>query len=115
MLDTATLPAGKSYMSLKDTYIIFLCTFDPVDLGLPVYTVRQTYVETTAKDYDEVTSKNRIFSSKVIVTNERIKGFRRKQTATLRLEVVVCGIRPVLRAHLCRSQHRIPEHIVHKI
>ena len=57
MLDTAMLPAGKSYMSLKDTYIIFLCTFDPVGLGLPVYTVRQTYEEAGDKDYDAGTCK----------------------------------------------------------
>ena len=57
MLDTAMLPAGKSYMSLKDTYIIFLCTFDPVGKGLPVYTVRQTYKETTEKDYDDGTCR----------------------------------------------------------
>ena len=57
LLDTATLPAGKSYMSLKDTYIIFLCTFDPVGQGLPVYTVRQTYQETDDKDYDDGTCK----------------------------------------------------------
>ena len=57
MLDTAMLPAGSSYMSLKDTYIIFLCTFDPVGLGLPVYTVRQTYEETDEKYYDDGTCK----------------------------------------------------------
>ena len=57
MLDTASLPAGSSYMSLKDTYIIFLCTFDPVGKGLPVYTVRQTYEETNDKDYDDGTCR----------------------------------------------------------
>ena len=57
MLDTAMLPAGKSYMSLKDTYVIFLCTFDPVGLGLPIYTVRQTYEEDDTATYNDGTSK----------------------------------------------------------
>ena len=57
MLDTAMLPAGSSYMSLKDTYIIFLCTFDPVNLGLPVYTVRQTYEEDSSAIYDDGTCR----------------------------------------------------------
>ena len=34
VLDTATLHSGKSYRSLKDTYIVFICTFDPFALGL---------------------------------------------------------------------------------
>ena len=57
LLDTAILPAGSSYMSLKDTYIIFLCTFDPVGLGLPVYTVRQTYEEADSAKYDDGTCR----------------------------------------------------------
>ena len=57
LLDTAALPAGSSYMSLKDTYIVFLCTFDPVGLGLPVYTVRQTFKEAHEAKYDDGTHK----------------------------------------------------------
>ena len=55
VLDTATLPKGKSYRSLKDTYIVFICTFDPFAKGLPVYTVRQVFKETPKKDYDDGT------------------------------------------------------------
>lgn len=57
LLDTAMLPAGASYKSLKNTYIIFLCTFDPVGLGLPIYTVRQCYEEDLYKKYDDGTCK----------------------------------------------------------
>ena len=53
MLDTASLPAGSSYMSLKDTYIVFLCTFDPVGLGLPVYIVEQVFRDTSGAKYDD--------------------------------------------------------------
>ena len=57
MLDTAMLPLGTSYMSLKDTYIIFLCTFDPVGLGLPVYVVEQVFAGTGGAKYDDGTCK----------------------------------------------------------
>ena len=57
LLDTASLPAGSSYMSLKDTYIVFLCTFDPVGLGLPVYTVEQVFAGTGGAKYDDGTCR----------------------------------------------------------
>ena len=37
MLDKATLDSGKDYRGLKQTYIIFICTFDAFGWGLPVY------------------------------------------------------------------------------
>ena len=55
VLDTATLPKGKSYRSLKDTYIVFICTFDPFKQGLPVYTVRQVFKEAPKKNYNDGT------------------------------------------------------------
>ena len=57
LLDTAMLPAGSSYMSLKDTYIVFLCTFDPAKLGLPVYVVEQVFAGTGGAKYDDGTCK----------------------------------------------------------
>lgn len=39
MLDTTTLHKGRGYKTLKDTYIVFICTFDPFGQGLPIYTV----------------------------------------------------------------------------
>ena len=41
ILDTASLPQGQDYITLKESYIVFFCNFDPVGLGLPVYTVEQ--------------------------------------------------------------------------
>ena len=49
VLDTATLPKGETYSSLKDTYIVFICTFDPFGLGLPVYTVEKVFKEARGK------------------------------------------------------------------
>ena len=51
------LSKGKSYLSLKESWIVFFCTFDPFGLGLPVYTVRQTYEEAHEAKYDDGTHK----------------------------------------------------------
>ena len=53
VLDTATLPKGETYASLKDTYIVFICTFDPFGLGLPVYTVEKVFKEARGKKQAE--------------------------------------------------------------
>ena len=51
------LSKGKSYSSLKESWIVFFCTFDPFGQGLPVYTVRQTYEEAHEAKYDDGTHK----------------------------------------------------------
>ena len=56
VLDTATLHRGSSYRSLKDTYIVFICTFDPFALDLPVYTVNHVFKEAPKKNYDDGTN-----------------------------------------------------------
>ena len=56
LLDTATLPKGETYASLKDTYIVFICTFDPFGLGLPVYVVDQVFHGVPDKKYDDGTN-----------------------------------------------------------
>ena len=38
IIDSDILRTGESYASLKDSYIIFLCTFDPFKLERPIYT-----------------------------------------------------------------------------
>ena len=51
------LSKGKPYSSLKESWIVFFCTFDPFGKGLPVYTVRQTYEEAHDTKYDDGTHK----------------------------------------------------------
>ena len=36
-MDTALLQSGQFYIDLKESYVIFLCLFDPIGEGLPVY------------------------------------------------------------------------------
>ena len=56
-LDVEQLSKGKAYSSLKESWIVFFCTFDPFGKGLPVYTVRQTYEEAHEAKYDDGTHK----------------------------------------------------------
>ena len=56
-IDVEQLSKGKSYSSLKESWIVFFCTFDPFGQGLPVYTVRQTYEEAHEAKYDDGTHK----------------------------------------------------------
>ena len=57
ILDTASLPQGQDYITLKESYIVFFCNFDPVGLDLPVYTVRQCYEEKHDKNHNDGTHK----------------------------------------------------------
>ena len=42
---------------MKDSYIIFICTFDPLDIGIPVYTAK-TYIEENKDiEYDDGATK----------------------------------------------------------
>ena len=42
MIDRKILDQGKHYTNLKKSYIIFICTFDLFEEGLPKYTFRNT-------------------------------------------------------------------------
>ena len=45
MIDLNLLEKGKDYTSLKQSYIIFVCTFDPFGLGKHVYTFENRCVQ----------------------------------------------------------------------
>ena len=42
LMDVDNLLRGQSYAELKHSYVIFICTQDPFDKGLPVYTFENT-------------------------------------------------------------------------
>ena len=48
MVDADALLRGEDYTALNDSHIIFLCTKDPMNRGLPVY----TFLETCKEDSD---------------------------------------------------------------
>ncbi len=41
MIDIDSLLKGAVYSELKESYVIFICTNDPFESGLPVYTVER--------------------------------------------------------------------------
>ncbi len=55
MMDSRFLPTGRDYSRLPSTYIIFLCTFDPVGVGIPIYQryscYRSLYTESDLSEY----------------------------------------------------------------
>lgn len=56
-MDADIIKEGVYFDKLKNTYIIFICIFDPFELGLPQYTVHQTFKEDRDYIYDDGTTK----------------------------------------------------------
>ena len=45
MIDIEHLDSGAGYDELPDSYIVFICTFDPYEAGLPKYEFRELCIE----------------------------------------------------------------------
>ena len=50
MMDAGMLAKGEDYRSLRDSYVLFLCGFDPFGLGLPLYSVEGACAEDPRAD-----------------------------------------------------------------
>ena len=57
MIDVDSLISGCEYETLKESYIIFLCTKDPLGLGLPVYTFKTICKEKSGFTLDDGVNK----------------------------------------------------------
>lgn len=57
ILDTGFFDSGKDYIYLPETYIIFICTYDPFGKGIPVYTFETKCLETDIPTYNEKSHK----------------------------------------------------------
>jgi len=68
MLDTANLPDGSPYSALPETYIIFICTYDPFGQDLPLYTFTTKCEETDLPIYNDKTYKL-FFNTKAELNN----------------------------------------------
>lgn len=55
-MDTDTLLKGSDYVDLKQSYVIFICRYDPIGAGLPVYTVRQK-IDENSEIFDDKSVK----------------------------------------------------------
>ena len=57
MIDMEILEKGELYNKLNPTFIIFICTFDPFQEGLPMYTFRNRCVEKEGLELGDQTTK----------------------------------------------------------
>ena len=76
MIDVDSLISGCEYETLKESYIIFLCTKDPLGLGLPVYTFKTICKEKSGFTLND--GVNKIFFNAGAFDTEKnleIKGF----------------------------------------
>lgn len=51
IIDAQRAREGVLFKNLKDMYIIFICMFDPFELGLPVYTTKTVFNEEETFEY----------------------------------------------------------------
>lgn len=57
LIDSVFVKEGLDYINIPETYIIFICTFDPFGLGLPQYTIQSTCLETDIPNYNDRSHK----------------------------------------------------------
>ena len=57
MIDVDNLLKGEDYSNLKESFIIFICTFDPFNHELPCYTFKSICKENTNIELNDKTSK----------------------------------------------------------
>ena len=57
LIDSVFVNEGLDYINIPETYIIFICTFDPFELGLPQYTIQPTCLETDIPNYNDRSHK----------------------------------------------------------
>ena len=57
MIDMAETEKGQDYQDLKESYIIFICTFDPFKRENPMYTFRNLCIENKELELEDKTTK----------------------------------------------------------
>ncbi|WP_432961561.1 Rpn family recombination-promoting nuclease/putative transposase [Treponema sp. OMZ 840] len=73
-IDNSAINKGQDYNDLPDTFIIFLCTFDYLQEGLPVYTIRPSCAE-TGQTFNDGTTKIIVNSTASEKAEENLKAF----------------------------------------
>ena len=56
-MDIDELEKGELFSNMKESYIIFICMFDPFGADMPIYTVKQTFAENENLIFDDKTHK----------------------------------------------------------
>ncbi len=57
VMDIDELEKGELFSNMKESYIIFICMFDPFGADMPIYTVKQTFAENENLIFDDKTHK----------------------------------------------------------
>ena len=57
VMDISELEKGELFSNMKESYIIFICMFDPFGADMPIYTVKQTFEENDKLVFDDKTHK----------------------------------------------------------
>ena len=73
-IDNSAINKGGDYNDLPDTFIIFLCTFDYLEKGLPVYTIKP-YCTETEQEFTDGTTKIIVNSTASEKAEENLKAF----------------------------------------
>lgn len=73
-IDNSAINKGGDYNDLPDTFIIFLCTFDYLEKGLPVYTIKPQCFE-TEQEFSDGTTKIIVNSTAWEQAEENLKDF----------------------------------------
>ena len=73
-IDNSAINKGGDYNDLPDTFIIFLCTFDYLEKGLPVYTIKPNCTE-TEQEFTDGTAKIIVNSTASERAEENLKAF----------------------------------------
>ncbi|MGI5174686.1 Rpn family recombination-promoting nuclease/putative transposase, partial [Treponema sp. OMZ 840] len=73
-IDNSAINKGGDYNDLPDTFIIFLCTFDYLQEGLPVYTINPSCKE-TGQTFNDGTTKIIVNSTASEKAEENLKAF----------------------------------------
>lgn len=70
MIDMDELKKGQYYTALKESFIIFICTFDPFGENLPMYTFRHRCIEKEGLELGDLSTK--IFLNAKVIPLTRI-------------------------------------------
>ena len=73
-IDNSAINKGSDYNDLPDTFIIFLCTFDYLERGVPVYTIKP-YCPETEQEFNDGTTKIIVNSTASEQAEENLKAF----------------------------------------
>ena len=57
VMDISELEKGDLFSNMKESYIIFICMFDPFGADMPIYTVKQTFEENDKLVFEDKTHK----------------------------------------------------------